>query len=184
MDVQLTHGQRAFVQQAIATGRLSREEDAVQEALALWEERERTRAEILRKVDRAEASLANGEGRTLLDRPTLRMTLTVARNIAYPIQAKRRQRELAVQAAEVQATPTSSATADRCGDETWGTRPFCKRGKEDGDNGGDSRGDNCNCRIPECVRHLAIILSPSQCCPLIAVKFLKSHSIVDSGGNP
>ena len=67
MDVQLTHGQRAFVQQAIATGRLSREEDAVQEALALWEARERARAEILSKVDVAEASLATGEGRKITE---------------------------------------------------------------------------------------------------------------------
>ena len=67
MDVQLTHGQKAFVQQAIATGRLSREEDAVQEALALWEERERARAEILVAVNRAEASLATGAGRTITE---------------------------------------------------------------------------------------------------------------------
>ncbi len=67
MDVQLTHGQREFVQQAIATGRLSREEDAVQEALALWEARERTRAEILSMVDDAEASLARGEGRVITE---------------------------------------------------------------------------------------------------------------------
>lgn len=67
MDVQLTHGQRAFVQQAIATGRLSREEDAVQEALALWEARERARAEILSMVDVAEASLAKGEGREITE---------------------------------------------------------------------------------------------------------------------
>jgi Arc/MetJ-type ribon-helix-helix transcriptional regulator len=34
----------------------------VQEALRLWEERERTRAEILAAVDAAEASLDCGEG--------------------------------------------------------------------------------------------------------------------------
>jgi len=33
--------QRAFVRQAIDSGRLLREEDAVKEALSLWEERER-----------------------------------------------------------------------------------------------------------------------------------------------
>ncbi|HYW39660.1 MAG TPA: hypothetical protein VE957_16235 [Terriglobales bacterium] len=37
--------QKAFVRQAIESGRLHREEDAGQEALSLWEERERTRAE-------------------------------------------------------------------------------------------------------------------------------------------
>jgi Arc/MetJ-type ribon-helix-helix transcriptional regulator len=65
MEVQLTTDQQAFVRQAIESGRLKREEDAVKEALSLWEERERTRAEILAAVDEAEASLARGEGRSI-----------------------------------------------------------------------------------------------------------------------
>ena len=65
MEVQLTPDQKAFVRQAIETGRLQREEDAVKEAVSLWEERERTRAEILAAVDEAEASLARGEGRAI-----------------------------------------------------------------------------------------------------------------------
>jgi len=65
MEVQLTPDQKAFVRQAIETGRLQREEDAVKEALSLWEERERTRAEILSAVDEAEASLARGEARPI-----------------------------------------------------------------------------------------------------------------------
>jgi Arc/MetJ-type ribon-helix-helix transcriptional regulator len=63
MEVQLTSDQKAFVRQAIQSGRLRREEDAVKEALSLWEERERTRAEILAAVDEAEVSLGRGEGR-------------------------------------------------------------------------------------------------------------------------
>jgi Arc/MetJ-type ribon-helix-helix transcriptional regulator len=65
MEVQLTPDQKAFVRQAIESGRIHREEDAVQEALSLWEERERTRAEILTAVDLAEASIARGEGRVI-----------------------------------------------------------------------------------------------------------------------
>ena len=65
MEVHLTPDQEAFVRQAIESGRLLREEDAVKEALSLWEERERTRAEILSAVDEAEASLARGEGRVI-----------------------------------------------------------------------------------------------------------------------
>jgi putative addiction module CopG family antidote len=65
MEVHLTPDQKAFVRQAIESGRLHREEDAVREALSLWEERERTRAEILTAVDVAEASIARGEGRTI-----------------------------------------------------------------------------------------------------------------------
>jgi Arc/MetJ-type ribon-helix-helix transcriptional regulator len=63
MEVQLTQDQKALVRHAIESGRLQREEDAVKEALSLWEERERRRLEILVAVDSAEASLARGEGR-------------------------------------------------------------------------------------------------------------------------
>jgi putative addiction module CopG family antidote len=65
MEVHLTPDQKAFIRQAIESGRFARAEDAVEEALALWEERERKRAEILAAVDVAEASLARGEGRVL-----------------------------------------------------------------------------------------------------------------------
>jgi Arc/MetJ-type ribon-helix-helix transcriptional regulator len=46
MGVSLTPGQEAFIRQAIESGRFHREEDAVREALSLWEERERKRAEF------------------------------------------------------------------------------------------------------------------------------------------
>jgi Arc/MetJ-type ribon-helix-helix transcriptional regulator len=65
MEIRLTPDQEAFVRQAIESGRLQRPEEAVEEALSLWEERERTRAEILAAVDMAEASLARGEGRVI-----------------------------------------------------------------------------------------------------------------------
>jgi putative addiction module CopG family antidote len=65
MEVRLTPDQEAFVRQAIETGRFHRAEDAVEEALSLWEEKERNRAEILAAVDTADASLARGEGRTI-----------------------------------------------------------------------------------------------------------------------
>jgi putative addiction module CopG family antidote len=65
MEVQLTPDQQAFARQAIQSGRLRREEDAVREALCLWEERERARLEILAAVDEAEASLARGDGRMI-----------------------------------------------------------------------------------------------------------------------
>ncbi len=63
MNIQLTDDQRAFIQRAIASGRFHTEEEAVQEAMALWEERERRRLEIVAMVEEAEASLARGEGR-------------------------------------------------------------------------------------------------------------------------
>jgi Arc/MetJ-type ribon-helix-helix transcriptional regulator len=65
MEIHFTPDQKAFLRQAIETGRLHSEEDAVQEALALWEERERQRAEFLLTLDEARASLARGEGRVI-----------------------------------------------------------------------------------------------------------------------
>jgi putative addiction module CopG family antidote len=68
MEVDLTPDQTAFVQQAIEAGRLQRPEEAVRQALSMWEERERRRLEILASVELAEASLARGEGRTVRTR--------------------------------------------------------------------------------------------------------------------
>ncbi len=68
MEVHLTPDQEAFIRQAIETGRLHRKEEAVEEAMSLWEERERRRLEILVAVEQAEASLARGEGRRITTR--------------------------------------------------------------------------------------------------------------------
>jgi Arc/MetJ-type ribon-helix-helix transcriptional regulator len=60
MEVHPTPDQQAFIRRAIESGRLHHEEDAVREALSLWEERERTRMEILGALDDAEADLGAG----------------------------------------------------------------------------------------------------------------------------
>ena len=65
MDLELTSDQKAFARRAIESGRLRTEEEAVREALALWEERERRRAEFLLTLDDARGALARGEGRVL-----------------------------------------------------------------------------------------------------------------------
>ena len=65
MEVHLTDDQRAFIREALQSGRIRHEEDAIREAMLLWEERERRRLQILASVDRAEASLSKGEGRTV-----------------------------------------------------------------------------------------------------------------------
>ena len=70
MNVELTPDQRAFVQRAIDSGRFTREEEAVKEALALWERRERRRLEIIAMIDEADASLARGEGRVFTKETT------------------------------------------------------------------------------------------------------------------
>jgi Arc/MetJ-type ribon-helix-helix transcriptional regulator len=65
MKIDLTADQKAFARRAIESGRLHSEEDAVQEALKLWEERERQRAEFLLTLQDARASLGRGEGRAI-----------------------------------------------------------------------------------------------------------------------
>jgi Arc/MetJ-type ribon-helix-helix transcriptional regulator len=68
MEVQLTADQQAFIRQGVESGRYRREEDALKEALLLWEHQERRRIEILAAVDQAEASFARGEGRGITTR--------------------------------------------------------------------------------------------------------------------
>jgi hypothetical protein len=68
MDVNLTPDQQALVSDALASGRLHRPEEDVQQALLLWEERERRRLEILAAVELSKGSLARGEGRTITTR--------------------------------------------------------------------------------------------------------------------
>jgi Arc/MetJ-type ribon-helix-helix transcriptional regulator len=87
MEVQLTSDQKAFVRRAIDSGRLQTEQDAVQEALALWEERERQRAEFLMTLDSARASIARGEGRVI--------TEDSMRELAHDVQERGRARLLA-----------------------------------------------------------------------------------------
>jgi Arc/MetJ-type ribon-helix-helix transcriptional regulator len=65
MNIDLTADQKAFVQDAIASGRVHDEVEAIHQALALWERRERARAQILAGVDAAEASIARGQGRVI-----------------------------------------------------------------------------------------------------------------------
>jgi Arc/MetJ-type ribon-helix-helix transcriptional regulator len=65
MDLQFTPDQKAFIREAIESGRIQHTEDAVLEAMSLWEERERLRAEIRAAIDVAEASLENGKGRAI-----------------------------------------------------------------------------------------------------------------------
>jgi Arc/MetJ-type ribon-helix-helix transcriptional regulator len=67
MEVEPTPDQTAFIRQAIEAGRLHRPEEAVQEALSLWEQRERRRAEILAAVDTAKVSLAAGKARVITE---------------------------------------------------------------------------------------------------------------------
>jgi len=84
MEVHLTPDQQTLARHAIDSGRLHREEDAVREALTLWEERERARVEVLAAIDLAEASLARGEGRIITEQSM--------RELATEVKARGRAR--------------------------------------------------------------------------------------------
>ena len=62
MEIRPSPHQEALIRQAVEEGRFEHPEDAVKEALALWEQRELARAEFRDTLDEAEASLARGEG--------------------------------------------------------------------------------------------------------------------------
>lgn len=66
--MRLSAGQEALIREGIENGRLQKPEDAIEEAMSLWEARERRRMEILLAVEAAEVSLARGEGRTVTSR--------------------------------------------------------------------------------------------------------------------
>jgi len=87
MNVQLTPEQKVFAQRAIESGRLSSEDDAVRQALALWEERERQRAEFLLTLNEAKASVDRGEGRDV--------TPEAMRQLTAEVKARGRARLLA-----------------------------------------------------------------------------------------
>jgi len=90
MDVQLTTDQKAFVRDAIESGRLHREEDAVREALSMWEDRERLRHETLAAVDEAERSLARGEGRPITQESMRELAESVKQRGRARLAAERR----------------------------------------------------------------------------------------------
>ncbi len=89
MNVELTPDQRAFVQKAIESGRFSRAEEAIQEAMALWEERERRRLEILAMLDEADASLERGEGREITEESMKALAEEVKQRLRRRIAAER-----------------------------------------------------------------------------------------------
>jgi putative addiction module CopG family antidote len=89
MDVELTPDQRAFVQKAIESGRFKREEEAVEEALALWEERERRRLEILAMLDEADASFARGEGIPFTEESIPRLIEEAKERLRKRVEAER-----------------------------------------------------------------------------------------------
>ena len=76
MEVHFTPDQQSLISEAIAGGHLHRPEEAMQQALFLWEGRERRRREILAEVELSTASLARGEGRSVPTRAEARQLVS------------------------------------------------------------------------------------------------------------
>jgi Arc/MetJ-type ribon-helix-helix transcriptional regulator len=87
VQIELTAEQQDFLRRVIETGRVQQAEDVLQEALALWGERERRRDEILAAIDEAEASLGGGED--------VEITLESMREFAEDVKRRGRARFLA-----------------------------------------------------------------------------------------
>jgi putative addiction module CopG family antidote len=64
MHIQLTPEQSSFVDLGIEEGRFRNSEEAVRQALALWEKQERARVELLASLDLSDQSLDSGDGET------------------------------------------------------------------------------------------------------------------------
>jgi len=89
MEVHLTPGLEAFIREAVASDRFERPEDAVLEALSLWESRERRRAEFLASLDEAEASIERGEGLEITSANMRRLAADVKRRGRAGLPAER-----------------------------------------------------------------------------------------------
>lgn len=83
MQITLTEAQEALVQRALDSGRLSRAEDAVAEALLMWEEAQRAREALIASIEAERRAVARGEGSEI----TRGSLLTLAEDV------KRRGRE-------------------------------------------------------------------------------------------
>jgi len=92
MEIRLTPDQEAFIRQAIDAGRIARPEDAATQAMALWEERERRRAEILARIDEAEAALARDEGTVITPETMDRLAEDVKRRGRARLDAENARR--------------------------------------------------------------------------------------------
>ena len=62
MQFELTPEQSSFVDLGIREGRFTNTEEAMRNALALWEQRERERMRLLASLEMADASLDAGKG--------------------------------------------------------------------------------------------------------------------------
>jgi hypothetical protein len=79
MEVTLTPEQSDVVRHAVAAGRVGGPEQAVQQAMAMWVERERRHIELLASLDAAETSVARGGGVPITKKSLLALAEDVKR---------------------------------------------------------------------------------------------------------
>ena len=89
MEVRLTPDQETFVRQGIESGRYHTEDDAIAEALALWEERERKRAEFRATLVEANDSIKSGEGHVITEASVKQLAEEVKQRGQARMEAKR-----------------------------------------------------------------------------------------------
>jgi Arc/MetJ-type ribon-helix-helix transcriptional regulator len=92
MEIRPTPDQEALIRAAIEAGRFDSAEDAVMEALALWEERERAAVlrELRASLDEAEASIERGEGIEITPKSMHRLTKDVMARCRARLKAEQK----------------------------------------------------------------------------------------------
>lgn len=61
MEIELTPEQNSFIQLGVREGRFRDEKEAVRQAMAFWEERERRRLELIAAIEEGEASFGEDD---------------------------------------------------------------------------------------------------------------------------
>jgi len=89
MEVHLTPDQETFVRQGIESGRYHTEDDAIAEALAPWEDRERKRAEFRATLVEAKDSIKRGEGHIITEASVKQLAEEVKQRGRARLEAKR-----------------------------------------------------------------------------------------------
>ena len=89
MEVRLTPDQEAFVRQGIEAGRYQTQDDAIAEALSLWEDRERRRSEFRASLADAKDSIKRGDGRVLTEASVKQLAEEVKHRGQERLEAKR-----------------------------------------------------------------------------------------------
>ena len=90
MEVRLTPDQEAFVRQGIEAGRYQTHEDAISEALALWEERERNRALFRTSLVEAKNQIKRGEGLAITEASVKQLAEDVKQRGRARLETKQR----------------------------------------------------------------------------------------------